>query len=60
MKDGRLKLLLLAVLLVRHMLLGFFPRIMTDFGVGRSVVWFRDMHSMLAASDAAPGPASAA
>ena len=52
MKAGRLKWLLLAVLLGLHGLLGSFPQIMTSFGVGRSVVWFRDMHSMLAASDA--------
>lgn len=53
MKAGRFKWLLIAVLLGGHGLLGFFPQIMKDFGVGQAVVWFRDTHSMLAASDSA-------
>jgi len=53
MKEHRYKWMLLAVILGLHGLLGNVPQIMSAFGVGRSVVWFRDMHSMLAASDAA-------
>jgi hypothetical protein len=51
MKTWRFRLSLLAVLLALHGLLGGYPQIMAGFGVGRSLVWFRDMHSMLAASD---------
>ena len=46
-------MIVLAVLLALHGLLGAFPKIMTAFGVGPSLVWFRDLHSMLAASDSA-------
>lgn len=53
MKLGRHALIVFAVLLALHGLLGTFPKIMTAFGVGPSLVWFRDMHSMLAASDSA-------
>jgi hypothetical protein len=53
MRDHRFSWLLLAVLLGLHGLLGAFPQIMTGMGVGRSGIWFRDTHSMLAASDAA-------
>ena len=53
MKAMRLKFVLLGLLLGLHVLLGSFPQIMADFGVGRSGIWFRDMHAMLAASDAA-------
>ena len=52
MSRWRYRLVMLGVLLGLHALLGAFPQIMANFGVGRSIVWFRDMHSMLAASDA--------
>lgn len=53
MKRGGPKLILLAALLGVYALLGCFPGIMKNFGVGVSIVWFRDTHSMLAASDSA-------
>ncbi|MDI1335414.1 MAG: hypothetical protein PSU94_04445 [Lacunisphaera sp.] len=53
MKSRRLKLALVAALLGVYGGLGIFPGLMRGFGVGVSVLWFRDTHSMLAASDAA-------
>lgn len=53
MNAWRLKLALLAALLGIYGLLGCFPGIMRSFGVGISIVPFRDTHSMLAASDSA-------
>ncbi len=53
MNGRRFKLAMFAVLLAGYGLLGVFPGIMRSFGVGVSVLWFRDTHSMLAASDSA-------
>lgn len=53
MRTWRCKLAFVAALLGLHLLLGCFPQIMQRTGVGVSVVWFRDTHSMLAASDSA-------
>jgi hypothetical protein len=53
LKAWRFKLASIAVLLGLHLWLGGHPQIMQKFGVGMSVVWFRDTHSMLAASDSA-------
>lgn len=51
MMNRRFKLALAAALLVVYGLLAIFPGVMQRFGVGVSVLWFRDTHSMLAASD---------
>jgi len=53
MIGSRFKLALVAALLGVYGGLGLFPGIMRGFGVGVSVLWFRDTHSMLAASDSA-------
>ncbi|MDI1250708.1 MAG: hypothetical protein PSV13_17735 [Lacunisphaera sp.] len=53
MKPWRYKLALMAALLGVYVALAIFPGIMRSFGVGVSVLWFRDTHSMLAASDSA-------
>jgi hypothetical protein len=53
MNPWRFKLALVAALLGVYVSLAIFPGIMRSFGVGVSALWFRDTHSMLAASDSA-------